>query len=187
MVIRVDSIVAWTKPRPRAEFASAEDRVVILTVIHVDGPKPRPGKRVVATKAKLVQPIVRSFNQRLRLSAPAYSYECGPGEYRLSYRVAFARSPDAPPDVVASMGPCFGVGATAGKRALPALRPTGAFVESVAHLLGSSELHWHVAASKPEPRFSGHVVSASFSLATKPERRDHASGEGVLVGLETPG
>jgi hypothetical protein len=139
VVIRVDAIVAWTKPRPRAEFASAQDRVVILTVIHVDGPKPRPGKRVVATRADLVQPIVESFNQ-LRVSAPAYSYECPPGG-RLSYQVAFARSPDSPPDLVASIGPCFGVGATAGKRALPALDPSGAFSDSVAHLLGSSELH----------------------------------------------
>jgi len=139
VVIRVDAIVAWTKPRPRAEFASAQDRVVILTVVHVDGPKPRPGKRVVATKADLVQPIVESFNQ-LRVSAPAYSYECPPGG-RLSYQVAFVRSPDTPPDLVASIGPCFGVGAMAGKRALPGLDPSGAFSDSVAHLLGSSQLH----------------------------------------------
>ncbi len=139
VVIRVDAIVAWTKPRPRAEFVSAQDRVVILTVIHVDGPKPRPGKRVVATRAALVQPIVESFNQ-LRVSAPAYSYECGPGG-RLSYQVAFARSPESPPDLVASIGPCFGVGATAGERILPALDPSAAFSDSVAHLLGSSQLH----------------------------------------------
>jgi hypothetical protein len=138
-VIRADAQVAWTKPRPQAEFVSARDRVVILTVIHVDGPKPRRGKRVTATDEALVQPIVRSFNQ-LRLSAPTYSGECG-GDQRLQYQVAFARSPDAPPDLVASIGPCYGVGATAGGRALPGLDPTGAFSTSVAHLLGSSELH----------------------------------------------
>ncbi len=78
VVIRVDALVAWTVPRPRAEFVPAEDRVVILTVTHVDGAKRWPGKRVVATRADLVQPIVRSFNQ-LRVSAPQYSYECPPG------------------------------------------------------------------------------------------------------------
>ena len=139
VVIRVDSIVAWTKPRPRAEFASAQDRVVILSVIHVDGAKPRPGKRVVATTADLVQPVLWSFNQ-LQVSAPAYGSECGSGG-RLSYRIAFARSPDATPDLVATIGPCLGVGATSGKRALPLLDPTGAFADSVAHLLGASELH----------------------------------------------
>jgi hypothetical protein len=138
VVIRVDSIVAWTQPRPRAEFASAQYRVVILTVIHLDGSK--PGKRVVATKADLVQPILWSFNE-LRLSAPAYFGECPPGG-RLSYQVAFARSPDATPDVVASVGLCSGLRATAGKHALPELDPSGAFAESVAHLLGASELHY---------------------------------------------
>jgi hypothetical protein len=139
VVIRVDSIVAWTKPRPQAEFASAQDRVVTLTVIHLGSPK--PGKRVVATKADLVQPILWSFNQ-LRLSAPAKFGECPPGGRGLSYQVAFARSPDATPDVVASMDLCDGVRATAGKQALPELDPSGAFAKSVAHLLGTSELHY---------------------------------------------
>ena len=138
VVIRVDSIVAWTKPRPRAEFASDQDRVVILTVIHLD--KRRHGKRVVATKPSLVQPLLWSFNQ-LRLSAPLPWYECPPGA-RLTYRVAFARSPAAPPDVVATMGLCSGLDATAGKHVLPALDPSAAFVTEIAHLLGASELHY---------------------------------------------
>jgi len=139
VVIRVDALVAWTVPRPRAEFVPTDDRVVILTVTHIDGPKPRPGKRVVATRADLVQPIVSSFNQ-LRVSAPQYSYECPPGA-RLSYQIAFARSPNAIPDLVAATSRCGGVGATVGNRALPPLDATGAFSASVAHLLGLSDLH----------------------------------------------
>jgi hypothetical protein len=139
VVIRADAQVAWTKPRPKAEFVPIRDHVVILTVTHLDGPKRRRGKRVVATSEELVQPIVRSFNQ-LRVSAPAYFGECA-GDARLQYQVAFARSPGAPPDLVASIGPCSGVGATAGERTLPGLVPSGAFSTSVAHLLGSSELH----------------------------------------------
>jgi hypothetical protein len=141
VVIRVDATVAWTAARPRAEFVREQDRVVILTVTHLDGPKPRPGKRVVATRADLVQSIVSTFNQ-LRVSAPQYSYECPPGT-RLSYQVAFARSPSTAPDVVATIGGCGGVGATVGTRALPALDTTGAFSASVAHLLGSSVLHFY--------------------------------------------
>ncbi|MGO9874548.1 MAG: hypothetical protein ACLPVY_12170 [Acidimicrobiia bacterium] len=139
VVIRVDALVAWTVPRPRAEFVRTTDRVVILTVTHVDGARRWPGKRVVNTRADLVQAIVRSFNA-LRVSAPQLSYGCPPGAL-LSYQIAFARSPNATPDLVAVTSRCGRVGATVGTRALPALDTTGAFSESVAHLLGSSEVH----------------------------------------------
>ena len=69
VVIRVDALVAWTQPRPQTEYARARDRVVILTVTHVDESKPRPGKRVVSTRAVLVEPIVQSFDGAASVSA----------------------------------------------------------------------------------------------------------------------
>jgi hypothetical protein len=137
VVIRADSLVAWTQPRPTKEFVPARDRVVILSVTHLDGSK---GKRVVATKAGLVDPIVSSFNQQ-RLVPPTFGGgECTPGA-RLSYQIAFASTPNAMPDVVATIDHCpLGVAVRARDRTLPMLEGSGAFSDSLAHLLGASEL-----------------------------------------------
>ena len=129
-VVRVDTVVGWTKPRPADEFASVRDRVVILTVVHFESHK--PGKRVVTADPKLVEPIVNSFNH-LTVNPPPGPLgfgECGgagPTDGTVTYQVAFAESATATPDVVATVGgECMTVGVTVkGRPAAPLLQGRG--------------------------------------------------------------
>ena len=140
-VVRVDSVVGWAQPRPANEVVGAADKVVIVTVVHIDG---SIGKRVVVTDPKVVQPIVRAFNQ-LRVSPPEGPHGCPPmGEHTVSYQVAFATSATAPPDVVASIGKCGNIGVTVKGRPAPGLGDfvNAGFGDAVAHVLGLSEPHF---------------------------------------------
>jgi hypothetical protein len=140
-VVRVDTVVGWTAPRPADELVPATDRVVMLTVVHLRG---AIGKRVVATDPKLVQPIVRAFNA-LRVFPPDQQYSCPAiGANAVSYRVGFAASTTAVPDIVASIGPCGGVSVTVGGRTAPELGDLAnvGFGDAVAHLLGLPEPHF---------------------------------------------
>jgi len=140
-VVRVDSVVGWAQPRPANEVVGAADKFVIVTVVHIDG---SIGKRVVVTDPKVVQPIVRAFNQ-LRVSPPEGPHGCPPmGEHTVSYQVAFATSATAPPDVVASIGKCGNIGVTVKGRPAPGLGDfvNAGFGDAVAHVLGLSEPHF---------------------------------------------
>jgi len=133
-VVRIDTVVGWTDPRPADEFVGARDQAVILTVVHVTGPVV---KRVVATDANLVQPIVRAFNQ-MRVYPPDVQTSCPPmGPDTVSYHLGFLTSPYASPDLVASIGACGGVGITIDGHPGTALEDLDAtFRDAVAHLLG---------------------------------------------------
>jgi hypothetical protein len=139
VVIRADAVVAWTPPRPAGDFVPPRDRVVTLTVLHPYAKGSPPGKRVVTSDPKLVEPIVRSFNQ-LRVRAPQPFYECGSlTAHSVSYRVAFSTSPTAAPDVVAGTSQC-GSGATFPKA--EDLTGDSSFGDALAHLLGLPEPHF---------------------------------------------
>ncbi len=123
-VVRVDSEVAWTAPRPRDEFVSTRDDTIILSTIHAFEPGKPVGKHVVVTDAHLVDPIVKAFN-RVRVEPPTGSLgfrECGfQGVHDIVYRIAFATSPAATPDVVATLQ-CYAVSVTVNGRAAPPLQ-----------------------------------------------------------------
>ena len=123
-VVRVDSEVAWTAPRPADEFVSPRDRVVILSTIHAYEPGKPVGKRAVVTDVQLLKPIANAFN-RLRLEPARGTFaghECGfIGLHDIIYRLAFATSPIAAPDVVATLH-CNAVSVTVNGRPAPPLQ-----------------------------------------------------------------
>jgi len=145
-VIRADTIVGWTKPRPADEFVPTADRTVIVTVIHISRPS-RPagpfGKRVTTSDPKLVQPLVRTFN-RLHVIPPEPNPGGPPGCGSVVYRVAFSTSSTATPDVVATVGRCGGVDVTVNGHTKTELDdlPRQVFATDAAHVIGLSEPHW---------------------------------------------
>jgi hypothetical protein len=144
-VVRVDTEVGWTAPRPADEFVPATDRVVTVRVIPAIGPGRPKGKRVVTTNASLVDPIVRAFNA-LRVSPPDSVHSCPPITARtVSYQVAFSPSRTAPPDLVATVGKCGGTGVTARGKRTPNLGEfsSGSFADAVAHVFGLPHAHFN--------------------------------------------
>ena len=140
-VVRVDTVVGWAQPRPANEFVPATDKVVIVTVVHIDN---SIGKRVVVSDPKLVQPIVRAFDG-LRVSPPDSVHSCPPmGQHSVSYRVAFAASAKAPAALVASIGKCGDISVTTNGRPAPGLGDfvNAGFGDAVAHVLGLGEPHF---------------------------------------------
>jgi hypothetical protein len=144
-VVRVDTEVGWTAPRPANEFVPASDHVVTVSVVREYAQRgSRVIKRVVASDPKLVEPIVRAFDA-LRVS-PDSVHSCPPITTRtVSYHVAFSPSPKAPPDVVATIGKCGGVGVTVAGRPAPNLGEfsDAAFADAVAHVLGLPHPHFN--------------------------------------------
>ena len=146
-VLRIDSTVGWTDPRPAAEFVPTTDPTVVVAVVHVPvgtsltGPV---GKRVTTSDAHLVLAIVRAFDG-LPVAPP-------PGRFGLScevsgtvvYRVAFLSSAAASADVVGTVGNCGQVEVTVNGRAAPILNdePNGALEYDLAHVLGFAEPHF---------------------------------------------
>lgn len=143
LVVRVDAIVGWTQPRPREEFVTARDHVVMVSVVHEYPPGQRVGRHVIVTEPGVVRGIVRAFNA-LRVAPRVRRYHCPPfGIRTVSYRVTFRESPTAAPDLVATIGKCGPVGVTLRGHALPALAgfAGGDFGVAVAHVLGLDEPH----------------------------------------------
>ena len=141
-MVRVDSEVAWTAPRPADEFVSPRDRVMILSTIHVFEPGEPIGKHLVVTDAHLVDPIVTAFNS-VPVEAPIGTLggpECGPeGVHEVVYRIAFATAPTATPDVVATLQ-CYEVSVTVNSRAAPLLENLSEQAwNDIAHDLGIAE------------------------------------------------
>lgn len=143
--IRVDTVVGWTAPRPASEFVAASDRVVTVTGFHPYRPGSPSGRHVTTSDPKLVAPIVRAFNQ-LRLEPPDDIHGCPAiGSRSVGYRVAFARSTGAAPDVVATIVPCGGIGVKVHGGAAPALGwiGDGAFANAAVTVLGLTEPHFN--------------------------------------------
>ena len=142
-VVRVDTVVGWTPPKPSDEYVPARDRFLIVTVVH-SGRSGRIGKRVVTSDPKLVQLVVRTFNG-LPIEPPNIVHGCPPsGRRTVSYRVAFASASTAPPDLVATAGKCGAVEVVVNGRAVPVLDdlPKQEFANVVAHVLGLTEPHF---------------------------------------------
>jgi hypothetical protein len=144
--VRVDTVVGWTDPRPANEYVSKADRTVIVTVVHVF-PAGSTGKRVVTSDPKLVQPVERTFN-RLLIAPPQSVHSCPPiTEHTVSYRVEFATSATAAPDITATVGKCGGPSVTVRGHPAPSLVGVGVvtapdFAQAVARVLGFAEPHF---------------------------------------------
>ena len=138
VLLRADSVVGWTAPRPANEFVPASDRVVTVSVVHIED-RGRIGKRVVTADPLLVQPIVWAFNAE-RVAAPPVPHTSPAGGIGVAYRVAFASSARAHPDIVAQVDLDAESVLVNGRRA-PALVDNG-FSTAAAHVLGLSEPHW---------------------------------------------
>jgi hypothetical protein len=114
---------------------------VIVNVVRGRGPA---GKRVVTSDPKLVHPIVQEFN-RLRVEPPDSVYHCPAiGGRTVAYQVAFATTPTATPDLLATIGLCGPIQVTVGGTVAPSLAAINdqAFGDAVAHVLGLSEPHF---------------------------------------------
>ena len=146
-VIRADTVVQWTTPRPTEEFVPPTDRTVTVSVVHISLANPTTGpigKRVSTSDPKLVQPIVRTFNELHVTPPPAPNPGGGPCNGTVVYRVAFSASPTASPAILATVGICGGLAVTVNGRAARGLDdlPNEAFATDVAHVLGLAEPHF---------------------------------------------
>jgi len=121
--VRLDAKVAWTQPRPAGEYVPARDRVLIASTIPAYEPGKPVGKHVIVTDPQVMGPIVKAFNDT-RLEAapdPLGFRECGyVGENAVIYRLEFASSPTAKPDIVATLS-CYVIGVTVNGHAAPTL------------------------------------------------------------------
>jgi len=146
-VIRADTVVGWTKPRPTNEFVPTTDRTVTVSVVHISPGSPSNGpigKRVSTSYPTLVEPIVRTFNG-LHVPPPPEPNPGGPaGCGSVLYRVGFSATPLATPDVVATVGACGGVDVTVNGRASTGLDdlPKQEFATDAAHILGFTDPHF---------------------------------------------
>ena len=143
-IVRVDSVVGWTAPRPADEFVPASDRFVTVSGVHPYEPGAPVGRHVTTSDPKLVGPIVRAFNQ-LRVEPPGILHGCpAMSDRSISYRVEFAASATAEPDVVATFGSCGGAVTVHGKNA-PGLDFTTneAFMDAAVRVLGMDQPHFH--------------------------------------------
>jgi hypothetical protein len=97
------------------------------------------GRRVVATGARR-SAIVDVFNVQ-DVSATVGAHGCfALGMNTVSYRVAFAPSAAATPDIVATIAPCTPVNVTVNGRRSVSLAGSGDLDSAVAHTLGESNL-----------------------------------------------
>ena len=135
--IRVDGLVVWTAPRPAAEIVLAKDHVVIVAAMHFDGSVAR---RVVVTEPSRVRELARIFNA-LRVAPPGAVRNCyNIGPSALKYRVAFAASSTARPDVVATIAACSDLAVVLNGKPSASLQVSG-FADAVAHAIGVPHLH----------------------------------------------
>ena len=146
-VVRADTVVQWTKPRPADEFVPATDRTVTVSVVHISPASPSSGpigKRVTTADPTLVQPLIRTFNQLHVTPPPSPSPGGCPGPGKVEYRVAFSSSPTATPDAVATIGRCGGVDVTVNGRTETELDdlPRQVLATDAAHVLGFTDPHF---------------------------------------------
>ena len=107
--------------------------MVVISVVRVFQPGKPVVRRVVVTDAATVARIVRTFDA-LTVAPPGLVFHC----YMLTnkavaYRIAFAATATARPDIVATAAACSTTPVTAGGHREPALSATlGAFGTAVA-------------------------------------------------------
>jgi hypothetical protein len=141
-LVNVAAGAQWTVLRPAGEIVGARDPVVVITEVPYPHPQPgSPQKRVVVGGAQRAA-IVLAFNrQKVSPTGDAAGGCFALGMNTVSYRVAFAASPTARPDVVATIAPCTPVEVTVGGRPSVSLAwGSGDLDPAVAHALGEQYL-----------------------------------------------
>lgn len=138
-LVNVIAGAQWTAFRPGDELVGDRDAVVVVSELPWSHDAPA-GRRVVATGARR-STIVRSFNMQ-KVSATVGGGGCfALGPDTVSYRVAFALSAAATPDIVATIAPCTPVGVTVnGRRSVSLAWGSGGLDSAVADALGESNL-----------------------------------------------
>jgi len=131
----------WTEPRPADEYVPVADRVVIVSVIRAFQPGKPVVRRVVVTDHEEVAQMAHAFDL-LRVSPSPWVSNCyALTSNAVSYRIAFAPSTTAAPDVVATAAACSPLEVTVGGRPRPALSANyGTFGLAVARAIGETEL-----------------------------------------------
>jgi hypothetical protein len=141
--VRADAVVGWTEPRLADEYVPADDDVVIVSVIRAFQPGKPVVRRVVVTDRAKVAQIAHAFDA-LAVSPPGWVSGC----YMLTsntvaYRIAFATSSNASPDLVATAAACSPLAVTVHGRPRPLLSANyGAFGLAVAAAIGKTELNF---------------------------------------------
>jgi hypothetical protein len=130
----------WTAVRRADEHVGGRDRVVVVSELPWSHDAP-VGRRVVVTGPKR-SAIVLAFNtQKISPTGDAAGGCFALGVNTVSYRVAFAASATASPDVVATIAPCTPVKVTVGGRRNVSLAwGSGDLDPAVAHALGEKYL-----------------------------------------------
>jgi hypothetical protein len=138
-LVNVIAGAQWTVLRPGDERVGDRHAVVVVSELPWSHDAPA-GRRVVATGARR-SAIVRAFNMQ-NVSATVGGDSCfALGVNTVSYRVAFAPSAAAMPDVVATIAPCTPVGVTVnGRRSVSLAWGSGGLDSAVAHALGEANL-----------------------------------------------
>ena len=138
-IVNVVAVVEWTPLRPANEHVGSGDVVVTIDVLRAFAPgKPVVRQVVVADRAS-VATIVNAFNALAVAPVGSWSSCFALTAKTVDYRVSFAASATATPDVVATIAPCSAVIVTVGRKPSTPL-DVGAFGPAVAHALGQSEL-----------------------------------------------
>ena len=105
-LVNVYGGVQWTEPRPADEFVPAHDHAVVISVIRVFQPGKPIARRVVVTDPAKVSAIAQTFDV-LSVAPPGLVFNCYMlSSSAVSYRIAFATSSTAKPDLVATAAPC---------------------------------------------------------------------------------
>jgi hypothetical protein len=140
-LVNVVGGVQWTAPKPTEERVPGRDRVAIVSVFRTFEPGRPVVRRVVVTDATRVAELTRGFDQ-LRVAAPGRITNCVMLTNKtVAYRIAFATTPNATPDLVVTDAICSPISVTVnGRRSADLSDSGGAFGSAVAHALGQSVL-----------------------------------------------
>jgi hypothetical protein len=137
----------WTQVRPVDEHIGSRDRVVVVSEVPWSHDQ-AAGRRVVVTGPKRSAIVLAFDTQKVSAMGNVASNCFALGVNAVSYRVAFATSASAAPDVVATIAPCSEVQVRLGARRSLPLTMSEAFANAVAHALGESGLTFASSASK---------------------------------------
>ena len=144
VVLRVDAVVQFTAVRPADERVPARDHAVVVSVFRVIQRGKPVVRRVVVTDPARVAGLAGAF-ARLHVAPEGTVAHCLMlTANAVGYRVAFAASASAQPDVVATIRACSPIAVTVGGHKSADLNDfNGGFGRAVAHALGMSELQFN--------------------------------------------
>ncbi|MDQ1475383.1 MAG: hypothetical protein QOE62_612 [Actinomycetota bacterium] len=133
-VVRVDSLVGWTAPKPSNESVASTDRVAVATRAQGVSPVIAAGRVVVSDPAGFRR--LQDAFDGLRVAPPDEVVHCPAISAKsFTYTVAFSDSEQGSPDIVATTGVCRGVTVLAAGKHAPALDDrAGVFLAAVTRL-----------------------------------------------------